>query len=134
MRQVDVHLKFHVGENRIEVSGAPARRSLPADTGKDEDDTASVEELVARAEEEDAADRPTARAATAIELSETLTKVSIASVEIDETDSVKEGTSTVVFYRNGRCVPFSVTLVDTSGDEMLITVDRFGTAASEVLE
>ena len=58
--------------------------------------------------------------------------VRVQEVVIAGADPITEGTCSVPFLRNGVCVPFAVTIVDPSGNYVILKVDALGSVKSKV--
>jgi prepilin-type N-terminal cleavage/methylation domain-containing protein len=56
--------------------------------------------------------------------------VALAWVRRDGQDPVQEGTSEIVFFRNGTCQPFSLCIRDPSGNAVELKVDAVGEVRS----
>jgi len=58
--------------------------------------------------------------------------VRVQEVVVAGADPVTEGTCSVPFLRNGVCVPFAITIVDPSGNYVILKVDALGSVKSKV--
>jgi prepilin-type N-terminal cleavage/methylation domain-containing protein len=58
--------------------------------------------------------------------------VRLQEMDIEGADPVTEGTCSVPFLRSGVCIPFAVTIVDHSGNYVILKVDALGSVKSKV--
>lgn len=58
--------------------------------------------------------------------------VRLQEVAIEGAAPVTEGVCTVPFRRNGACAPFTVTIVDKNGNNVIMKVDALGSVKSKV--
>ncbi len=56
-------------------------------------------------------------------LSRVMDGVRLQSLRIEDQDVSEEGVIEIVFSRNGTCRPFEITLADTAGNTMTVSVD-----------
>jgi Tfp pilus assembly protein FimT len=63
-------------------------------------------------------------------LSRRLDEVSLASVEVDD-EVRREGVVPIIYSTNGRCDPYSVTVMDATGEGVTVDVDALASAETK---
>jgi prepilin-type N-terminal cleavage/methylation domain-containing protein len=65
------------------------------------------------------------------EIVRVLDRVSLKSVEIKDFDNYTEGEASVLYWSNGRCVPYKVKIADEQGGAVTVDVDALASATTE---
>jgi prepilin-type N-terminal cleavage/methylation domain-containing protein len=126
LHQRPMTLTFDLEAGALTVGGAP-----PAPKpGEDVEDEGAEEDIspldgppVSETEE-----RPGAAVGVKDSLTRILDEITIEYVETSDGERYLEGSCAVVYQSNGRCIPYEIRLVDSTGVGMVIKVDALASA------
>ena len=132
LRQHDTSVRFNLDSSSIEVADVG---SSSAATISSQTDTNSTEPAgqPANPGDQDIAqpvDNQDAGPVSA-KLSRKLDGVTIASVEVDNGDTAQSGECMITYSKSGRCLPYTVRLVDDRGDSEVVKVDALASVTIE---
>ena len=123
MRQRNMLLEFDIENAKLSVYDVTLSIPTTNDTSRADDDRSSR----LRAEEDQ---EPEPVLTRTILLSRRLDGVSFSSVEVDD-DLRRDGIVPIIYSTNGRCTPYSVTVVDDTGEGVTVEVDALASAVTK---
>ena len=121
MRQRNMLLEFDMENAKLSVYDVTLSMPTTNDMSRADDDRSAR----SRSEEE-----PEPVLTRTILLSRRLDGVSFSSVEVDD-DLRRDGIVPIIYSTNGRCTPYSVTVVDDTGEGVTVEVDALASAVTK---
>ena len=130
LRQQDMLVTLNLDTGAMSVR-ATAVLQRPVETDTDATDDADEGSIVFGGDDFGQPEPEPAPQASGSELDRRLDQVDIVSVVIGEEQAFAEGSCSIRYRTNGTCDPYTVTLADSQGATVKVTVDRLSSARTD---
>ena len=134
LEQIEMAVVFDMTDNEISVERArkTVQTNMTAEAGSANRMPDASVAVPSSFEEEERRNRNAGAAAGDLSVRRKLDKVQIHSVEVEGVPrDIDEGSATVVYSNNGRCLPHRVTILDEHGSAVEIEVDALAAARTQ---